>query len=105
MQQNRAGRYNNLKKSLTAALTCRGHRFPCGAADVVNQSPSWSAGRFARSELLSVVASTRMSLLFPAHPTSRPRRRHRRGHLIPILAGLSLALPAVAVVAYLLWPT
>lgn len=46
-----------------------------------------------------------MSLLFPAHPTSRPRRRHRRGHLIPILAGLSLALPAVAVVAYLLWPT
>jgi hypothetical protein len=48
-----------------------------------------------------------MSLLFPTHPTTRPRRRHRRSrsHLVPTLLGMALATPAVAVVAYLLWPT
>jgi len=47
-----------------------------------------------------------MSLLFPTHPTTRPRRRQRRHNpLVPILFGLGITAPAVAVVAYLLWPT
>jgi hypothetical protein len=46
-----------------------------------------------------------MSLLFPTYPTARHRRRHRRSHLVPILIGAALAAPAIAVVAYLLWPT
>lgn len=46
-----------------------------------------------------------MSLLFPTHPTTRPRRQRRHSHLVPILFGVGLAAPAVAVVAYLLWPT
>ncbi|WP_441242610.1 hypothetical protein [Tardiphaga sp. 768_D3_N2_1] len=46
-----------------------------------------------------------MSLLFPTHPTTRPRRRHRRNHVVPMLIGAALAAPAIAVVAYLLWPT
>ena len=46
-----------------------------------------------------------MSLLFPAHPTTRPRRRKRHSSLVPTLVGLGFAAPALAVVAYLLWPT
>jgi hypothetical protein len=46
-----------------------------------------------------------MSLLFPTHSTTRRRRRHHRSHLVPTLLGLALATPAIAVVAYLLWPT
>jgi hypothetical protein len=52
-----------------------------------------------------VTAYARMSLLFPTHPTTRPRRKRRHSNLVPSLFGLGLAAPAVAVVAYLLWPT
>ncbi len=38
------------------------------------------------------------------HSPRRPRR-HRRGHLLPIIAAGAIATAAITVVAYLLWPT
>ena len=35
----------------------------------------------------------------------RPIRRKRRGHIVPIVVGSFLAAVAMAVIAYLLWPT
>jgi hypothetical protein len=37
--------------------------------------------------------------------SSAPNGAHRRGHLIPILAAAAVTAGAVALVAYLLWPT
>ena len=46
-----------------------------------------------------------MTLLSTAQHIARASRHDPRGHLIPILAGSALAVGAVALVAYLLWPT
>src|SRR5881394_4147903 len=46
-----------------------------------------------------------MTLLSTAQHIARASRRDPRGHLVPILAGGALAAGAVALVAYLLWPT
>jgi hypothetical protein len=46
-----------------------------------------------------------MSLLFPTTSRSRQWRRSRRSHLVPIMTGGLLAATALALVAYLLWPT
>jgi hypothetical protein len=43
--------------------------------------------------------------LLSAHSLPRSRRRRQRGHLIPILLASALAAGALALVAYLLWPT
>ncbi|MBC7576416.1 MAG: hypothetical protein H7312_03520 [Tardiphaga sp.] len=46
-----------------------------------------------------------MSLLFPTTSRSRQWRRSRRSHLVPIATGALLGATALALVAYLLWPT
>src|SRR5881394_2288364 len=46
-----------------------------------------------------------MTLLSTAQHIARASRHDPRGHLVPILAGGALAAGAVALVAYLLWPT
>jgi hypothetical protein len=43
--------------------------------------------------------------LLSAHTIPRSRRRRQRGHLVPILLGSAIAAGAIALVAYLLWPT
>ena len=47
----------------------------------------------------------RMTLLSTAQHLARSSRKDPRGHMVPILAGSLLAAGAVALVAYLLWPT
>ena len=46
-----------------------------------------------------------MSLLFPTHPSTRRRRPARRSLVMPAAVGGAIATVAVALVAYLLWPT
>ena len=46
-----------------------------------------------------------MTLLSSAQHGSRRLRRRHRGHLVPILLGSVIAAGAIALVAYLLWPT
>jgi hypothetical protein len=43
--------------------------------------------------------------LLSAQTIPRSRRRRQRGHLVPILLGGATAAAAIALVAYLLWPT
>jgi hypothetical protein len=46
-----------------------------------------------------------MTLLWSAQNGPRGLRRRHRGHLVPILLGCAIAAGAIALVAYLLWPT
>jgi hypothetical protein len=46
-----------------------------------------------------------MTLLSTAQHIARGSRRDPRGHIVPILAASAIAAGAVAMVAYLLWPT
>jgi hypothetical protein len=46
-----------------------------------------------------------MTLFSSAQHIARGSRRHRRGHLIPILIGVAVTACAIVLVAYLLWPT
>jgi len=46
-----------------------------------------------------------MTLFFTAHTIARGSRPHRRSHMIPIMAASAIGAAAVALVAYLLWPT
>jgi hypothetical protein len=43
--------------------------------------------------------------LLSAQTLPRSRRRQQRGHLVPIVLASALAASAIALVAYLLWPT
>ena len=46
-----------------------------------------------------------MTFFSSAQHIARDSRRHRRSHLIPIVLGGAVAACAIALVAYLLWPT
>jgi hypothetical protein len=46
-----------------------------------------------------------MTFFSTAQYLARGVRRHRRGHMIPVMLGCALAAGAMALVAYLLWPT
>jgi hypothetical protein len=46
-----------------------------------------------------------MTLLSTAHSLARSSRRNPRGHLLPIAIAAVLSAGAIALVAYLLWPT
>lgn len=46
-----------------------------------------------------------MTLLSSAQHIARASRRRRRSHVIPIMLGGAVAASAIAVVAYLLWPS
>jgi hypothetical protein len=46
-----------------------------------------------------------MTFFSSAQHVARGSRRHRRSHMIPILLGGAVTVIAIAVVAYLLWPT
>lgn len=46
-----------------------------------------------------------MTLLTSVHINTRRLRRRHRGHLVPIALGSVIAAGAIALVAYLLWPT
>jgi hypothetical protein len=46
-----------------------------------------------------------MTLSSTAQQITRASRGRSRGHLLPILLGTAIAVGAIAVVAYLLWPT
>jgi hypothetical protein len=46
-----------------------------------------------------------MTLFSTAQHITRGSRRHRRSHIVPIMLGSALAAGAIALVAYLLWPT
>ena len=46
-----------------------------------------------------------MTLFSTAQHIARTSRRRSQGHLLPILLGGAIAVGAIAVVAYLLWPT
>src|SRR5882757_3405605 len=46
-----------------------------------------------------------MTLFSTAQHIARGSRRHRRSHIVPIMLGSALAAGAIALVAYLLWPT
>ena len=46
-----------------------------------------------------------MTFLSTVQHIARGSRRHRRGHMIPIMLGGAVTAGAIALVAYLLWPT
>ncbi|HEV7880254.1 hypothetical protein [Bradyrhizobium sp.] len=46
-----------------------------------------------------------MTLLSSVHINTRRLRRRHRGHLVPLALGSVIAAGAIALVAYLLWPT
>jgi hypothetical protein len=46
-----------------------------------------------------------MTLFSTAQGIARGARRHRRGHMIPVLSGCAIAAGAIGLIAYLLWPT
>jgi hypothetical protein len=46
-----------------------------------------------------------MTYFSPAQPIARGSRRHRRGLMAPVILASALAVGAIALVAYLLWPT
>ena len=46
-----------------------------------------------------------MTLFSTAHTIARASRRHRRSHMIPIVAASAIGVVAIALIAYLLWPT
>lgn len=46
-----------------------------------------------------------MTFLSTTQHLARRSRRYSRGHMIPILLGTAIAAGAIAMVAYLLWPT
>ena len=46
-----------------------------------------------------------MTLFSTTHTIARGSRRHRRSHMIPIVAASAIGAVAIALVAYLLWPT
>jgi hypothetical protein len=46
-----------------------------------------------------------MTFFSSAQHIARVSRRHRRSHMIPIMLGGAVTVCAIAVVAYLLWPT
>lgn len=46
-----------------------------------------------------------MTLFSTAQHSTRNPRRHRRSHMIPIVLGGAVTAGAIAIVAYLLWPT
>jgi hypothetical protein len=46
-----------------------------------------------------------MTLFSTAQHFARGSRERSRGHLVPIMAGCAMAAGAIALVAYLLWPT
>ena len=46
-----------------------------------------------------------MTLFSTAQQLARGSRRAARDHLIPVIAGCAVAVTAIALVAYLLWPT
>jgi hypothetical protein len=46
-----------------------------------------------------------MTLFSPAQQITRGPRAHRRSHIISIVLGCAMAASAIALVAYLLWPT
>ena len=46
-----------------------------------------------------------MTLLSTAQHLARDTRRNPRAHLVPIIASAVIAAGAIALVAYLLWPT
>src|SRR3978361_2411295 len=46
-----------------------------------------------------------MTLFSTAQHFARGSRRHRRSHIVPIMLGSAFAAGAIALVAYLLWPT
>src|ERR1700738_5648073 len=46
-----------------------------------------------------------MTFFSTAQHIARGSRRHPRGHMIPIMLGCAVAASAIALVAYLLWPT
>ena len=46
-----------------------------------------------------------MTLLSSVHINTRRLRRRHRGHLVPIAFAAVIAAGAIALVAYLLWPT
>jgi hypothetical protein len=46
-----------------------------------------------------------MTLLSSVHINTRRLRRRHRGHFVPIALGAAIAAGAIALVAYLLWPT
>src|ERR1700759_1943571 len=46
-----------------------------------------------------------MTLFSTAHPFARGARRRHRSHMIPIVVASAIGAVAIALVAYLLWPT
>ena len=46
-----------------------------------------------------------MTLFSTTHTIARGSRQHRRSHMIPIVAASAIGAVAIALVAYLLWPT
>jgi hypothetical protein len=46
-----------------------------------------------------------MTLFSTTHPAARGSRRRRRSHMIPIVTASAIGACAIALVAYLLWPT
>jgi hypothetical protein len=59
------------------------------------RSPSWT----------SLPRASSMTIFSTANPVKRGARQHRRGHMIPIMAAGAIGAAAIALIAYLLWPT
>ena len=57
------------------------------------------------SSIASLIDTSFMTLLSTAQHLARDTRRDPRSHLIPIIIAVAIAAGAVALVAYLLWPT
>ncbi|PDT74750.1 hypothetical protein CO675_23095 [Bradyrhizobium sp. C9] len=63
---------------------------------------AYSTGDSATPDLLF---ASLMTLLSTAQHLARDTRRNPRAHLVPIIASAIIAAGAIALVAYLLWPT
>ena len=89
----------------TARHACRNHKPTAWRDAKIPQSHGIVAADSPRRKSRSVHVPVRMTLLSSAPRRSSRPAKSRRGHLVPLLASALIAAAAVALVAYLLWPT
>jgi hypothetical protein len=104
-----AGRYSILKERLTAEGWIRFQYV--ARATLMARNRAGIRPRMAYSQVIRPLAldvphdACFMTFLSTAQHIARGSRRHRRSHMIPVMLAGAIAAGAIALVAYLLWPT
>lgn len=99
------GRHTILKKGLTRPARAGPFRPNIRGRTAEISLPH---GIFAKVIRLSPIVSNNaafMTFFTAAYRLTRKSRRYRRDHMLPLVAAGAIATCAIALVAYLLWPT